>query len=119
VNGEIRADPRALARQAEETLSAAAAYGAAIAAIAVAGTPPSHAFGDTPAAAALHAAVESATGDAERAVGRLSGICEIAADHLYRAMFAYRHAVVEATPRHADAWPGRRAPRPTAGAPGR
>jgi hypothetical protein len=119
VNGEIRVDPRALARQAEETLSAAAGFGAAMAAIAVAGTPPSHAFGDPPAAAALHAAIESATSDAESAVGRLGGVCEVAADRLYRAAFAYRQADVEAATRQADGWPGRRAPRATGETPGR
>ena len=96
VNGEIRAEPTALVRLAEETLLAADRLADALARTQTAGSPPASAYGDTATAGQLQSTVDAVLAEAGTAATRLTGVYEADVDRLLQVAFAYRRADVAA-----------------------
>jgi hypothetical protein len=96
---ELRADPVALTRTADQMLrssqSVADAWRIAQGTLAV----PAEAFGDSAGGPGVSVAHQASIDDADVAIGRLVGVLEGDMDRLYRIAFAYQKADQDAARR--------------------
>jgi hypothetical protein len=104
---EVRADPAAIVRLAEVTLSAADAMSDAWSAAQGVVASPVSAFGNAASGPALTAAVDAAEAGADATWRTIVGVYEGDVDKLYRIAFAYQAADRAAAERQRRARGGR------------
>ena len=96
---EVRADPVALTRLAEQMLRSSQAIADAWRLAQGPLTMPETAFGDSTGGSGTRVAHQATTDDADVAVGRLVAVLESDMDRLYRIAFAYQKADEDAARR--------------------